>query len=125
MNTIYVIIMSDGWNWVMYQNVLPFGPKWVPYCLFFVCMQVLGNKVMLSLFTAILLQNFEGGDEEEEIQKIEDKPQKSLIRRIFAAETFKKIYVDVRDIFGYRPTLGETQEEKKIEVEENRSQVKH
>lgn len=55
MNTIYVIIMSDGWNWVMYQNVLPFGSKWVPYCLFFVVMQVLGNKVMLSLFTAILL----------------------------------------------------------------------
>ena len=65
MNTIYVIIMSDGWNIVMYENVLPFGDKWAPYSLFFVLMQVLGTKVMLSLFTAILLQNFEGSTEEE------------------------------------------------------------
>lgn len=55
MNTIYVIIMGDGWNYVMYENVLPRGDKWVPYCLFFVMMQILGNKIMLSLFTAILL----------------------------------------------------------------------
>lgn len=55
MTTIYVIIMSDGWNIIMYQNVLPNGIKWVPYSLFFVFMQIFGNKVMLSLFTAILL----------------------------------------------------------------------
>jgi voltage-dependent calcium channel L type alpha-1F len=65
MNTIYVIIMGDGWNIVMYENVLPFGGKWAPYSIFFVLMQALGNKVMLSLFTAILLQNFEGSTEEE------------------------------------------------------------
>lgn len=55
MTSIYVIIMSDGWNWVMYDNILPNGSGWPMFSLFFVFMQVFGNKVMLSLFTAILL----------------------------------------------------------------------
>lgn len=67
MNTIYVIIVGDGWNYVMYENVLPSGNNWKIYSVFFVAMQVLGNQVMLSLFTAILLSNFEGGDDDEEL----------------------------------------------------------
>jgi voltage-dependent calcium channel L type alpha-1D len=55
MTSIYVIIMSDGWNIIMYENVLPFGMKSMPYTLFFVFVQIMGSKVMLSLFTAILL----------------------------------------------------------------------
>ena len=38
MTTIYVIIMSDGWNWVMYQNILPNGDGWPLFSLFFVFM---------------------------------------------------------------------------------------
>lgn len=53
-----------------------------------------------------------------------DQPKKSLIKRIFAKETFSKLYADVRDIFGYRPTLGETLPPKPTEAEENRSQLK-
>lgn len=45
MNTIFVICMADGWNWVMYENVLPFGDKWWMYSIFFCIMFILGNKI--------------------------------------------------------------------------------
>lgn len=70
MNSIYIIIVGDGWNWVMYENVLPFGSGWVTYSLFFVVMNVFGNNVMLSLFTAILLENFEAKDTDEMDEKL-------------------------------------------------------
>jgi hypothetical protein len=55
MNTIFVIIMGDGWNVVMYENTIGTGSNWAPYAIFFVILFTLGNKIMLSLFTAILL----------------------------------------------------------------------
>ena len=72
MNTIFVICMADGWNWVMYENVLPFGEKWWIYSIFFCLLFILGNKIQLSLFTAILLQNFEEEEEEEEKEEEEE-----------------------------------------------------
>jgi Ion transport protein len=77
MTTIYVIIMSDGWNIVMYENILPNGLGMWSFSLFFVFMQIFGNKIMLSLFTAILLENFDEDDEakddeeEEEAKEVE------------------------------------------------------
>ena len=54
----------------MYQWVRAYGhDSTVSYhiaVMFFVILMILGNIVLFSLFTAILLQNFEGGDEDEE-----------------------------------------------------------
>lgn len=75
MNSIYVIIMGDGWNWVMYENVLPFGTGWRNYAIFFVFISVFGNKVMLSLFCAILLENFEAKNDESENEESSEEEE--------------------------------------------------
>lgn len=66
LTSIFVVILGEDWNWVMYYHVLPFGENGKVFIGYFVTLFILGNIVLLSLFTAILLQNFEGGDPEEE-----------------------------------------------------------
>ena len=112
MNTIFVIIMADGWNMVMYENIVSTGKNWAPYAIFFVILFTLGNKIMLSLFTAILLSNFEGGDEEdetpfkvtgdEEIDAVTQKPH--ICRRIFNMKHVYSSIDAIKDVFGYRKT---------------------
>lgn len=43
MNTIYIIIIGDGWNWVMYENILPQSANRVLYSAFFVVLVIFGN----------------------------------------------------------------------------------
>ena len=70
LTTVFIVIIGEDWNWSMYQWVRAYGAaSTVSYhiaILFFVLLMVMGNIVLFSLFTAILLQNFEGGDEDEE-----------------------------------------------------------
>ena len=84
MNTIFVIIMGDGWNVVMYENTIGTGATWAPYAIFFVILFTLGNKIMLSLFTAILLSNFDDDGEGDEPKEENDgKPKPNIFLRIF------------------------------------------
>lgn len=113
-------MQADGWNIVMYQNILPnYNNKWGLYSLFFVVTFVLGNKVMLSLFTAILLSNFEGGDdsEDEESEKKMNRSEtafaKSKIKALFKKEVWQQVYNDFREVFGYRPTVGDEKEKER------------
>lgn len=112
MNTIYIIIVGDGWNWVMFENILPFGAGWVIYSVFFVVMSVFGNKVMLSLFTAILLENFEAKVNEEEeseddVNLSNSVKESSLCKRLCDASTYDALWMNFKDFFGYRPTRRE------------------
>ena len=70
LTSIFIVIIGEDWNWAMYQWVRAYGhDSTVSYhiaVMFFVILMILGNIVLFSLFTAILLQNFEGGDEDEE-----------------------------------------------------------
>ena len=43
------------------------------YVGYFIATFSLGNLMLLSLFTAILLQNFEGGDDDEEEDEVKVK----------------------------------------------------
>ena len=45
MNTIFVIIMADGWNWAMYENILPFGDNSSPYAILFCFLFIMGSKI--------------------------------------------------------------------------------
>jgi len=121
MNTIFVIMQADGWNIVMYQNILPnYNNNWGLYSLLFGVTFVLGNKVMLSLFTAILLSNFEGGDdsEDEESEKKMNRSEtavaKSKIKALFKKEVWQQVYNDLREVFGYRPTVGDEKEKERM-----------
>lgn len=55
--TIFVILIGDGWNNIMYDHMRTNGMGVsIP---FFVSWYILGNLVLLNLFLAILLKNFE------------------------------------------------------------------
>lgn len=88
LTTIFIIIIGEDWNWSMYQWVRAYGfGSAVSYYIavfFFLILMIMGNIVLFSLFTAILLRNFEGGDEdedEEEGDEEEDEEAPSIVER--------------------------------------------
>jgi hypothetical protein len=64
--SVFVVIIGEDWNQVMYSYV---RNKSLFLSLFFVGLMVIGNFMLLSLFTALLLKNFE--TKEEDIEKPE------------------------------------------------------
>ena len=70
LTTVFIIIIGEDWNWTMYQWVRAYGyGSSVSYHVaiyYFVVLMIFGNIVLFSLFTAILLQNFSGDNEDEE-----------------------------------------------------------
>lgn len=63
--------MGEDWNWTMYQWVRAYGHgSNVSHNIaifYFVILMVFGNIVLFSLFTAILLGNFDDDDEEKDV----------------------------------------------------------
>ena len=55
--TIFQIMIGDNWTTVMYDGVRGGGNSY--YSLYFIMLIILGNIIMLNLFLAILLGNFE------------------------------------------------------------------
>lgn len=53
--TIVIIMIGDGWNIVMYYGMLSEGKG---FAIFFVTLYTFGNIIMINLFLAILLGNF-------------------------------------------------------------------
>jgi voltage-dependent calcium channel L type alpha-1D len=63
--TIFMVLIGDDWNTTMYEHVRAKGYGAI---FFFISLYIFGNLVLLNLFLAILLKNFEeppGKDEEE------------------------------------------------------------
>lgn len=54
--TIFIVLIGDGWNSIMYQYWTSVGSY---TAFFFILLQVFGKYVLLNLFLAILLENFE------------------------------------------------------------------
>ena len=54
--TIFQVLIGDGWNDVMYLSMEAIG--W-PIALYFINLILFGNVIMLNLFLAILLGNFD------------------------------------------------------------------
>lgn len=64
--TIFIVFIGEDWNASMYDHVRATGNGSI---FFFISLFILGNLVLLNLFLAILLKNFEeppGKDEDEE-----------------------------------------------------------
>ena len=112
------MIIGEDWNWVMYLWVRAYGNgstgSEIIATLFFLLMMIFGNIVLFSLFTAILLRNFEpdddddGEDEEEEVK--DDVPQKSFSKRMFSKETWKGFAETFKDAFDGRRVKKEVQD---------------
>ena len=76
LTTIFIVIVGEDWNWIMYGFVRAKGydsPGWY-YTVqaYFMLLMILGNIMLFSLFTAILLKNFEG-DMSEQIKAAKEK----------------------------------------------------
>ena len=67
--TIFMVIVGEDWNWTMYYWTRaysfyddPENPSSTAYwtsVLYFIILMIMGNIILFSLFTAILLKNFE------------------------------------------------------------------
>ena len=77
LTTVFILIIGEDWNWSMYQWVRAYGAGSAVSeniaTFFFLLLMIFGNIVLFSLFTAILLRNFEGGDEEDEEEEEEEE----------------------------------------------------
>jgi len=65
MVTIFIVFIGEDWNSVMITHVRGSGDTAIP---FFVFVFIFGNLILLNLFLAILLKNFEeppGKDDDE------------------------------------------------------------
>jgi hypothetical protein len=60
LTTVFILIIGEDWPGVMYNYTRTFGDKGRFITLYFVAVLCIGNLMLLSLFTAILLDNFEG-----------------------------------------------------------------
>ena len=91
--TVFVVIVGEDWNTVMYDYMRTMG-RW--YALIFLSLVVLGNWLLLNLFLAILLKNFEDSKEEEG-----EAESASIIKRFSSYTT--KVKSLVNKIFGKKP----------------------
>ena len=114
----FILIIGEDWNWTMYTWVRAYGAgstsNEVIATLFFIFIMIVGNIVLFSVFTAILLQNFEGGDEEEEQGEEEDEEDhdetpanefdnsqnKSFAQRVCGAEAWENYADSFKKAFG-------------------------
>jgi hypothetical protein len=68
---------------------------------YFLSLVAIGNIMLLSLFTAILLQNFEDPEPEEGDEPVEEvKKEKFNIKKFFSKETLGKLSAVFYNIFG-------------------------
>jgi len=58
--TIFIVLIGDGWNNIMYTYWVAIGSY---SAIFFIILQVFGKYILLNLFLAILLENFEDIDD--------------------------------------------------------------
>ena len=77
MVTVFGILIGENWNSTMY-DYLRAGSKTV--YVFFISLFIFGNLILLNLFLAILLKNFEEplGQEEEDFEKELDQNEDLL-----------------------------------------------
>ena len=73
--TIFIVLVGENWNEVMFHTVYAVG--WGA-AIYFCCLVVLGNFIILNLFLAILLGNF---DEARAIMNNIKKLEKELLRQ--------------------------------------------
>ena len=116
LTTVFILLIGEDWNWTMYMWVRAFGSTskvaYVISIIYFVLLMIFGNIVLFSVFTAILLANFEGGDddddaveedgEKEDDDKDDSKSQgsKSFTGKIMSKETWSECFESFQQAFG-------------------------
>lgn len=105
---VFCAILGEDWNNSMYSFINPgVADKYIVIA-YFLLLLILGNIMLLSLFTAILLQNFEASA--DEIEEMKSKPKSNLsVRKIFTKAFAIKIKNFVIGIFETRSKKAKKQ----------------
>ena len=74
LTTIFVVLIGEDWNNVMYMHYRVIGGISLFY---FLTLMIFGNIILLNLFLAILLRNFETKEDKKTEEKIKPKKTKS------------------------------------------------
>ena len=81
LTTVFILLIGEDWNWTMYEWVRAYGSTGkVAYNIaifYFVILMILGNIVLFSVFTAILLKNFDDDDDDDEEEDEEEKEKEN------------------------------------------------
>ena len=141
MTTIFIVIVGEDWNWTMYQwtRALSFydnpeEPSSFYYWLsvfYFLALMIIGNITLFSLFTAILLQNFEADMSE----KLKEKPasdslqgsmNRSLSQRFFDKDVWSEFSEQFQVAFGKKKkkTRSRIVDSKQVEADQEASEQK-
>lgn len=107
---VFCAILGEDWNNSMYSFINPGIANEYVIIGYFLLLLILGNIMLLSLFTAILLQKFETTEEDLEAQKSKPKPDFS-VRKVFTWNFFIKTKNAVVGIFETRSKKTKTKKE--------------
>ena len=93
LTTIFIVLIGEDWNQVMYDHIRATS---FPYFLFFVILYIFGNLILLNLFLAILLKNFESEEKDpfldDEMKMTKFQKVKSVIKsKIKAISVFMNL----------------------------------
>ncbi|CDW82905.1 voltage-gated ion channel superfamily [Stylonychia lemnae] len=84
--TVFIILTNDGWSAIYYNYYRATGPA--VSTIFFISLIIIGQKVLLNLFLAILLENF---DEQSLDQEIKEQYRKQKSKNLKTKKKCKKL----------------------------------
>lgn len=71
---VFIILTNDGQGAIYYNYYRAVG--WVPATIFWILLVILGQKIIINLFVAILLQNFDEGQLKMKLHEDHEGEQK-------------------------------------------------
>ena len=103
LTTCFCEIIGEDWPVALYNQTRAQTDTATYYVViaYFLSLVAIGNIMLLSLFTAILLQNFEDPEPEEGAEPEEEtKKEKFDIKKVFTKESLSKLHAVFMNIFG-------------------------
>lgn len=95
---VFCAILGEDWNNSMYSFIRPGFQNEFIVLFYFLSLLILGNIMLLSLFTAILLQNFE--DNEEAKEAAAAKPKASFsVKHLIRVSFWRRAWAGIVSIF--------------------------
>ena len=119
LTTVFIVFIGEDWNSVMYDHYRATGPLTIAYFMF---LFIFGNLILLNLFLAILLKNFEEPPGVGAVEEVEEKTIKkvSLGKRVknwCTSCCFKTKLKNIDEIGSGNAETEMVKQEKKDEVE--------
>lgn len=97
--SVFIILANDGWSQIFYDNYRATEP--VSTITFFVCLLVIGQYILINLFTAILIENFDQlsirNNMINKIQKLRMRPLSERLTMLFCRRGRVKSETHVAD----------------------------